>query len=358
MGSFTTVSRRPFASVMFCKRSKFSASGRWFSSPGLGSSAMTTVAGATKRARSSTCPCVSSPAMPRPSQSTFSTPRYSAKMASSAARSSPGFRCWTSLSRHSSVVSIVPSPSQSMLPPSSTTVVGAGLPPRPGASGHEAPHLAVAGDARGDAVVASEVGIFCPTVESPIHHGHTARRFRRSSARCRASRCDRSRSARTRCARDVRRPCRARPSHSPRRAGSGRRSRPARAGRASSRSRCTPTRSPAACPANPRLDEASRATCRGAVPTPPAAEIRRPSASRVATRATVASALRRHRYGDRGKTASCGAPTRTRPRRSRRSSISSRSCDPFASSTPDGLATKSRPKNRDRPPRHLRGRRD
>ena len=47
----------------------------FLSGHGTVSTAVTTVRGPTKRARSSTWPCVSSPAMPRPSHRTFLTPR-------------------------------------------------------------------------------------------------------------------------------------------------------------------------------------------------------------------------------------------------------------------------------------------
>src|ERR1700680_2288748 len=42
-------------------------------------------------------------------------------MAASSLRATPGLRAWIRLSRHCSVVSIVPSPFTSMLPPSKTT---------------------------------------------------------------------------------------------------------------------------------------------------------------------------------------------------------------------------------------------
>ena len=51
------------------------AAARNWRRPGLSSTTVTTVRGPTKRARSSTWPCVSSPAMPRSSHSTLRTPR-------------------------------------------------------------------------------------------------------------------------------------------------------------------------------------------------------------------------------------------------------------------------------------------
>ena len=53
------------------RRRRFSSSGSWLGSSASGSTTVTTVFGSTNRARSSTCPWVSSPSIPRPSQITL-----------------------------------------------------------------------------------------------------------------------------------------------------------------------------------------------------------------------------------------------------------------------------------------------
>src|SRR5213594_1975937 len=151
MGRSTTSIFAPSSSRIPASRSRFSSSSRWFTSPGSCSRHSTTVRGSTNRHTSSTCPCVSSPAIPLPSQSTLVTPRESRNSASRSARDSPGLRACTSRSsRHSSVVSSVPRPFTSMLPPSRTTS-------RPA-------HCAL-----GDLIVFLPVGVFGPGIEAEPH---------------------------------------------------------------------------------------------------------------------------------------------------------------------------------------------
>ena len=68
MGSATTSGREPSSSRAPSSRSRFSSSAAWFGSAGCSSRQSTMVRASVKRARSSTWPWVSSPAMPRPSQ--------------------------------------------------------------------------------------------------------------------------------------------------------------------------------------------------------------------------------------------------------------------------------------------------
>ena len=147
-------------------RSRFSSSAAWFGSRGSSSRQSTMVRGPTKRARSSTWPWVSSPAMPLPSQMAL---RRAERLAGRPPRSrpapKPGLRTWTAgSSRHSSVVRIVPRPFTSMAPPSRTT----SRPPcRTGRSGSPSAWAARSGIAG----VPLPVGVLGPGVEAEAGDG-------------------------------------------------------------------------------------------------------------------------------------------------------------------------------------------
>jgi agmatine/peptidylarginine deiminase len=75
IGKVTISNRLPSWSVMSRSRSRFSLSGRWLGSARSSSRTVTRVRSFTNRVRSSTCPSVSSPSIPSPSQRMLVTPR-------------------------------------------------------------------------------------------------------------------------------------------------------------------------------------------------------------------------------------------------------------------------------------------
>ncbi len=109
--------------------------------------------------------------MPSPSQSTLLDAEVVARRrCSSSSRDSPGLRACTVSSRHSSVVSSVPSPLTSMLPPSSTTRRAAAR--RAAVSSTRA---AARATRRRHRVVALPVVVLGPAVEPPVGRGQLAR---------------------------------------------------------------------------------------------------------------------------------------------------------------------------------------
>ncbi len=132
----------------------------------------------TKRARSSTWPWVSSPAMPRPSQRTLRTPRCSARTASSSSRGQPGVarldvaRAGTP---RSSAACRAPLTSMRRL-----RARRAGLPPI-ATVGFHCRSLSRAASWSGIGVVAPVVRVLRPAVEPPV--GERDLRRRRRDAR-------------------------------------------------------------------------------------------------------------------------------------------------------------------------------